>query len=53
MAKSATGRLGEDNLAKYKSWVGLTVQEVYATRQGAVDITYALKVGGIELTSGK
>jgi len=48
-----TARLGENNLAKYKSWVGKTIQEVYATKQGAVDITYALKVGGIELTSSK
>ena len=43
-----TARLGEKNLAKYKSWVGKTVEEVYATKQGAVDITYAIKVGGIE-----
>ena len=43
-----TAKLGEKNSLKYKSWVGKTVEEVFSTGQGTVDITYAIKVGGIK-----
>lgn len=45
---SNIGRLGEKNSAKYKSWVGKTVADVFKTGQGSVDITYAIKVKGIQ-----
>ena len=45
---SNIGRLGEKNSAKYKSWVNKTVAEVFKTGQGSVDITYAIKVKGIQ-----
>ena len=48
MVLGNTAKLGEKNSAKYKSWAGKTIKEVFSTGQGTVDITYAIKVGGIK-----